>query len=112
MQASTKAAAIDDFAADLKKKFKDWYKKNDWGTHDPAITFGVGGSEFDLARMLFKPVKANEKIQRGVGCNKWFIKKGDWYVKTQWLRCIDEDNHFYVNAEENMALLCACSHGC
>jgi hypothetical protein len=60
--------------------------------------------------MLSKPVKAKEKIQRGVGCSKWFIKKGDRYVKTQWFRCIDEDNHSYVGAEEDMALLCAIVH--
>ena len=110
LQASTKVGAIDDFAAELKENFIDWHKKNDCGTHDPVLTFGVGGSKFDLARMLSKPVKAKEKIKRGVGCDKWFTKKGDWYVKTQWLRCIDEDNHFYVGAEEDMALLCAIFH--
>mmetsp|Transcript_57153 Transcript_57153/g.112823 ORF Transcript_57153/g.112823 Transcript_57153/m.112823 type:complete len:217 (+) Transcript_57153:525-1175(+) len=110
LQASTKVGAIDDFAADLKEKFKGWHKKSDWGTRDPVIAFGVGGAKFDLARMLSKPVKAKEKVQRGVGRDKWFIKKGDWYVKVQWLRCIDEDNHFYVDAEEDMALLCAIVH--
>mmetsp|Transcript_64645 Transcript_64645/g.121158 ORF Transcript_64645/g.121158 Transcript_64645/m.121158 type:complete len:223 (+) Transcript_64645:184-852(+) len=116
LQASTnvanaaKVGAIDDFAADLKEIFKDWHKKNDCGTHDPVLTFGVGGSKFDLARMLSKPVKAKEKFQRGVWCSKCFIKKGDRYVKTQWFRCIDEDNHSYVGAEEDMALLCAIVH--
>ena len=110
MQESTKVAAIDSFATRLIAKFDIWRKKSDWGNRDPVIAFGAGGAKFDLARLLSKPLKASKQIQRGVGRDKWYIKKGDWYAKVQWLRCTDEDNQLYVDAEEDLALLSAIVH--
>ena len=110
MQESTKVAAIDSFATRLIAKFGIWRKKSDWGNCDPVIAFGAGGAKFDLARLLSKPLKASKQIQRGVGRDKWYIKKGDWYAKVQWLRCTDEDNQLYVDAEEDLALLSAIVH--